>query len=86
MTNRNDKQKAIASAIKELMRQVDEMPIGGNLMNLLEREIPKLNRQIVETAIEKRDEINLVRKDDFPPSDGLPQVRQADSNDESGKT
>lgn len=86
MSHENEKQKAIKLAIEELFELIDEMPIGGNLMNLLEREIPKLNRCIVEQAMAKRDEVNQVRKDDFSPSGGLSQMREADADDESGQT
>lgn len=86
MSKKNEKQEAIKQAIEELLKQVDEMPVGGNLMGLLEREIPKVNRFIIEQAIRNRENINQVREDDFPPSGGLSQLRKADSDDEGGQT
>ena len=83
---KKERQEAIKQAIEELLKQVEEMPVGGNLMNLLEREIPKMNRFIVEQVIEKRDKINRVREDDFPPSGGLSEMREADSDGEGGQT
>lgn len=85
MSKKSEKQEAIKLAIEELLKQVEEMPVGGNLMNLLEREIPKMNRFVVEQAIDRRDEINQVREDAFPPSGSLSEMREADSDNEVGK-
>ena len=85
MSKKSAKQEAIKQAIEDLLEQVDQMPLGGNLMNLLEREIPEMNRLIVEQAMDSRDEINQVLQDDFPPSDGLSEMREADSDDQGGQ-
>ena len=84
MSSKDDKRKAIQQAIQELMDQVEEMPIGGNLMKLLDEEIPKLNRRIVEASTERREEINQAHQGSFSPSGSLPEVWEDGESDERG--
>ena len=83
MTEEKQKNQEIINAIQEMMNEVEEMPIGRNLMKILEQKIPELNMQITQQAIKKRNEINQVRKDDFPPSDSLSKVQKENAKDKS---
>ena len=83
MTDEKQKNQEIISAIQEMMNEVEEMPIGGNLMKILEQKIPELNIKITKQAIKKRNEINQVRKDDFSPSDSLSKVQKEKSEGKS---
>ena len=83
MTDQKQKNQEIIDAIQEMMNEVEEMPIGGNLMKILEQKIPELNVQITEQAIKKRNEINQVRKGDFFPSNSLSKVQKENAKDKS---
>jgi len=83
MTEEKQKNQEIINAIQEMMNEVEEMPIGGNLMKILEQKIPELNIKITKQAIKKRNEINQVRKDDFSPSDSLSKVQKEKSEGKS---